>query len=245
MVRMRVSGDGSDSNSGNSSFLYGALVERLRQLRFSSFQNCVFLWLGARSFRDICVLPRSGARGRRRTGGADFIATSPYWPRVKVAVQVRYWQTPVQRRAVDELWGYMLREEIPQGLIVTNTYFYPKAIAAALEFSGRPIRLVSAAQLAGSMAALGLGIEKHGHRFAILEAFFRTLDQLQLASNWGRTSKGVCKKGPSRDATADSTDEPSEFPPAHSGDPETNRWLYLAVGVVAVISWWIALRSWR
>src|SRR5580704_537798 len=104
----RNSNSRSTSDNSSSNVLYRALTERLRQLSFSAFETGVLLWLGAKGYRDICVLKRSAARGRRPIGGADFIARPPYDPTVKVAIQVRHWQTPIQRRAVDELWGFLL-----------------------------------------------------------------------------------------------------------------------------------------
>jgi hypothetical protein len=138
------------------------------------------LWLGAKGYRNIEVLRRTAARGRREVGGADFIAESAYGPHIRIAIQLRHWRTPVQRRAVDELWGFMLRHGIPQGLIITNNSFYPRAMAAALEFPGRPIQLISASRLAGSMAALGLGVEADPRSLAVSEPFFRMLSQVRL-----------------------------------------------------------------
>src|SRR5438552_3583774 len=99
-------GDSSRPNSSSGSGFYGALTERLRNLSFPAIQTGVLLWLSAKGFRDIQVLKRSGARGRRLIGGADFIADSPHDPDIRVAVQVRHWRTPIQRRAIDELWGF-------------------------------------------------------------------------------------------------------------------------------------------
>jgi len=173
---------GCQPNNSNNSLFYADLRKRLNRLGFQPFHNCVLLWLGAKGYRNICVLRRSSARGRRPIGGADFIAEFPHQSGVKVAIQVRYWKTPVQRRAVDELIGVMVRKGISKGLMVTNSRFYSRAIAAASE-SDRPIQLVSVAQLAGSMAALGLGVEPTDNGWSISESFFRTLGQLRLASS--------------------------------------------------------------
>lgn len=172
----------NNSSNDNSSVFYRILTDRLRILSFTSFQSLVLLWLSAKGYRDICVLKRTASRGRRKVGGADMLATSPYDHDMRVAVQIRFWKTPVQRRVVDELWGFMLRQGIPYGLIVTSSIFYPRTIKAALEFSGRPIRLISGPQLAGSLAALGLGVERRGARLQISESFFRTLSALRLAA---------------------------------------------------------------
>ena len=210
----------SRPNSSSGSGLYTDLRLRLKNLSFSSFQNCVLLWLGAKGYRDICVLRRSAARGNRPKGGADFVASSPYSPTFKVAVQVRHWQTPIQRRAVDELWGFMLRHGVPSGLIVTNNGFYPRARAAALEFPGRPIRLVSVTQLAGSLAALGLAVEPAGERWVVSESYFRTLDRLRPGSSIA-TSPGQVPGYPGKPRNRwEILDDISTNPPSHPEKPQ-------------------------
>jgi hypothetical protein len=181
----RSSHDGrGSSNSGskrnNSSGIYGQLRSRLESMSFQSFRTLVFLWLSAKGYRNVFVLKRSGSRGRRSHGGADFLARSPHSPRSKVAVQVRYWRTPLQRRVVDELRGYMLREGIREGLIVTNSSIFPAARRSARELETEPVRLLSSAQLAGSMASLGLGVDKIEGWHEVADWFFRGLDQIQL-----------------------------------------------------------------
>ncbi|HVT12609.1 MAG TPA: restriction endonuclease [Fimbriimonadaceae bacterium] len=235
----------SGSKPNSSSLSYRALTGRVRNLSFVSFQNCVLLWLGAKGYRDICVLKRSAARGRRRVGGADFVAESPHCPSVKVAIQLRHWRTPIQRRAVDELWGFMLRQGIPQGLIVTNSFFYPRAIAAALEFPGRPIRLVSVSGLAGSMAALGLGVDGPSDHPAISESFFRTLDRLRLASSL--TSKPAAMQYPTdRYGSGPSgLDLVSTTPPTRPEEPQLWWWLVLGLIVIAFIALSLGLGGYR
>jgi len=194
--------------------------------------------LGAKGYRDICVLRRSAARGRRPVGGADFIAESPHNLGVKVAIQVRHWKTPVQRRAVDELWSFMLRQGIPQGLIVTNSVFYPKALAASLEFPGRPIRLISVPQLAGSLAALGLGVEPLGDRLAISESFFRSLEGIRLGSslmaNSGR-SQGSSGRIGNRSTGLDGV---SAGPPFRPNDDQLGWWIVLVMAVLLLLGLW-------
>lgn len=231
----------SQPNNSNSSVFYGSLIDRLRTLSFSSFQTLVLLWLAAKGYRDICVLKRTGARGRREIGGADLIARSPHDREVRVAVQIRYWQTPVQRRVVDELWGFMLRHGIPQGLIVTSSAFYPRAIRAVLEFPGRPIGLISAPQLAGSMAALGLGVRSEGEQLEVDESFFRTLDHLGLASNLGgqaaqaREARSGCRQLALGGLSLDSSSLPKE--------PQIIWWILLAL--LLFFCWWLILGAWR
>jgi len=231
----RTNGKGSSRpNSSSNSGFYGALTKRLRNLSFSAFQTGVLLWLGAKGFRDIRALKRTAARGRRQIGGADFIGGFPHDPDVNVAIQVRHWQTPVQRRAIDELWGFMLRQGIPQGLIVTNSVFSPKAMTAALEFSGRPIKLVSVAQLAGSMAALGLGVEPTAKGRVVSEAFFRTLDQLRLASNLA-TDLEPARIGRFGNRSV-GLDSISANPPSQPEDPQSLWWLLIVVLALSLLA---------
>lgn len=177
--------DGDDSGNSNSrrnsnSGIYGELTTRLRMLSFQAFRTLVFLWLNAKGYRQVQVLKRSASRGRRPTGGPDFLAISPYLPRTRVAIQIRHWQTPVQKRVVDEMRGWMLRLGIEQGLIVTRSSFCPGARRAAREIEGKPVVLWPAPRLAGSMAALGLGVERQGNRFELAEWFFRGMNQIRL-----------------------------------------------------------------
>lgn len=169
------------NSSNNSNNAFNALMTRVQSLSFRSFQMCVLLWLGAKGFEKIRPLGRHFQRGRRSFGGADFLATMPS-SNVDVAVQVRHWKTPVQRRAVDELWGFMLRQNIPLGLIVTNSSFMNSAQEAVLEYPGRPVQPVSCRELCGSMAALELGLRKRGSSWVLDEPFFGSLSQLSLAS---------------------------------------------------------------
>lgn len=232
--------DSSKPNSSSGSRFYADLRERLENLDFRSYQTCVLLWLGARGYQNICILRRTSARGRRPVGGADFIAESPHCPGVKTAIQVRHWKTPIQRRAVDELWGYMLRNGIPQGLIVTSTRFYPRTIAASVEFPGRPIRLVSVAQLTGSMAALGLGVESTGDRHVISDSFFRVLGQLQLASTLA-ISQPVQRSAVFFGNCSVERNSVCHYPPPNR--PNTSRlWWVIVLGFLAVIilSLWIS-----
>lgn len=161
--RLDCDGRGS-SNSGSkrnsSSGIYTQLKSRLESMSFQSFRTLVFLWLSAKGYRNVFVLKRSGSRGKRSHGGADFLAKSPHSPGSKVAIQVRYWKSPLQRRVVDELGGYMLREGIREGLIVTNSSIYPAARRSARELETKPVRLFSSAQLAGSMARSVLALRR-------------------------------------------------------------------------------------
>lgn len=187
---MRIFGSKNFSGNGNNNdnSVYRELVERIAQLEFNAFQTLTFLWLGARGYHQIRSLGRRHPRGRRPIGGADFVADSPCGDGTRVAIQVRHWRTPLQRRAVDELWGFMLRRGIPCGLILAKRSVSDAAVRAASEYPGRPIRLISAAGLAGSMVSLGLGVHP---KTGVDNSFFRSLSGLRL----GHGSSALARQG--------------------------------------------------
>lgn len=168
-------------SSRNSSSAFYALLEKVQGLGFRSFLVCVMLWLGAKGFGLIQPLGRVHRRGRRRNGGADFLAKLPN-SEAKVAVSVRHWNTPLQRRVVDELWGYMLRNSVPMGLIVTSSSVMRSAENSAESYPGRPIQIVSCRELCSSMGALELGLTKSGSDWILDEVFFRTVGSLSVAN---------------------------------------------------------------
>lgn len=172
--------DGNNSSDNND--FSRALCERIQKLDFGEFQRGVFLWLGASGFRHMLSLGRHHRRGRKSSGGADFIVVPPSLLSGSVAVQIRHWKTPIQKRAVDELRGFMLRNGTSSGLIVASAPFMACCHRAASEFPGRPIRLVSVADLAKSMTELGLGVTDNDGHPRIDEAFFRTINSVRFAS---------------------------------------------------------------
>lgn len=174
-----ISRSGNSDRNSNSGFI--ALLERLQNLSFLPFQMSVLLWLGEKGFGSIRPLGRIHRRGRRARGGADFLAKMP-GSDVDVAIQIRHWRTPLQRRAVDELWGFMLRRGVPLGLIVTSSGIMKSAELAISEYPGRPIQLVSCRQLCSSMAALELGLRKAHTKWILDESFFTTASRLAFAS---------------------------------------------------------------
>ncbi len=172
-------GSNSDSSSYSSSG-YIRLRARLEELDFKSFQRCVWLWLGASEFRQMRFLGRNHRRGRRSTEGPDFIVQVGAETDMRIAVQVRHWKSPVTRRAVDELRGFLLRHSIGAGMIVSSSPTSKAAREAAFEFRGRPIRLVGVDRLASSMIAMDLGVKDWPFGQSIDEAFFRTLRHVSL-----------------------------------------------------------------
>ena len=178
MIRRKYSySNGGNDNNGVSR----VLEAKLASLPFKPFRNSVVLWLGGIGYRDIRSLDRRHRRGRRRVGGADFIvSTSGVFPS-RVAVQIRHWRTPIQRRAVDELRGFMLRHDVPSGLIVASEEFSQKARLTARSYPGRPITVIGPRQLAESMCRLGQGVVRDGAGGRLDERYFRSLASLDFA----------------------------------------------------------------
>lgn len=170
----------SDSSS-NSSRVYREIDLRLRSLPFSDFQQIVLMWLSAKGYQHIKSLGRRFKRGRRHTGGADFTAIIPDSD-LEVAIQIRHWATPVTRRAVDELRGYLHRKQIPVGFIITSSSFSICAIRTAMQYPGHPIRFYSRNRLSAWLVCSGLAVRKVGNREEVDEGFFRVLSSLRLAS---------------------------------------------------------------
>jgi hypothetical protein len=222
-------GSGNNRNSsrnGNSSSGLSPLAERIQKLPFPSFQQCVFIWLGACGYTHVGSLGRFHRRGRRPFGGADFLVKAPMTG-CRVAVQVRHWRTPVQRWAVDELRGFMLRFGIPSGMIVSNSKFSPRAIQTAAEYPGRPIRLVSGAELAESMEELELGTMRFLHLRIPDESFFRSLSRLQFAR--------MIREAPAQKATAGSKANSSADRPEATGEERPTLRILLLVLTLALL----------
>jgi len=177
----RASSRSCSNSDRNSSSAFIGLIDKIQQLPFEPFQQLVFLWLGARGFEHVLSTGRHHRRGRRSTSGVDFIATLP-GTRVFAAIQIRHWRNPIQKRAVDELRGLLVRSGITTGVIVSNSKFSKKALESATEYRGRPVQLVGADDLAGSMVELGLGVGR-GRVIEIDQSFFRTLNKLHFASS--------------------------------------------------------------
>jgi len=138
------------SGGNSSSGFY--VASRIAALDFKRFQRCVWLWLGASGYKHM----RSGGRRTERGRGAsgpDFIVRVGE-DGMDVAVQVRHWNSPVSKRAVDEFRGLLLRENIPAGMIVAKSHCSRAARLAAAEFPGRPIRIIGIDRFVESMMQL-------------------------------------------------------------------------------------------
>lgn len=180
------------TRSGNSS-VYRRLRERLRRLGFVEFQKCVLLYLGNKGYRHIRHCGRNHQRGRHASG-IDFVAFTPGDPVLAVAVQIRHWKTPIQRRVVSELWGEMLRRQIPVGLIVTASRALPSAVRAAESLAGHPISIVTVDQLALGLLSSGIGFRVHGGSEIVDESLFRTVTKLQWAHELDRFKRNRVRK---------------------------------------------------
>lgn len=225
-----------DNNSNGNSSLYRELRERVTQLSFPAFQILVLLWLRARGFWHISSLGRLHRRGRRSNGGADYIAWTSGTSDVPVAVQIRHWKSPVQKTVVDQMFGFLLRNKIPLGMIVTNSTVAPAAVKAPIEYLGRRIELVSVSKLVGSMAALRLGVGS-SPKPCLDERFFWMLGQMSIASRLTlpKTNPGTGKTRPIGCAHL-----PADFA-LDPRQPGENQSTALLIGVLAalVLMLWI------
>jgi hypothetical protein len=229
----RNSNDNSDrsgQSSNSRSSVFRALRTRVAHLPFFEFRRLVLLWLSAKGYRGIQVLPRGGERGRRPSGGADFLISHSAHDFASVAVTVRHWQTPLQRRTVDELVGYLARQSIRTGILVTNNKLSAAALEAASELPGHRLRLYPVGRLAGSMTALGLGVKNVDGQLELDEAFFRTLARIQISAEltrrWKETDMFGRRSGEATNRTP----------------PEQNAWLWIGAGVLVLL--WLSM-LWR
>lgn len=139
-----------DSNSSRSFYVRSMLSG----LEFKAFQRVVWLWLGASGYHKLRALNRPRRRGRGSVGPDFLIQVGE--DGIDVAVQIRHWTSPLSKRAVDELRGILLRDQVPAGMIVCPTSVSRAARIAAADFTGRPVRVVGIESLADSLIALGL-----------------------------------------------------------------------------------------
>ncbi len=168
------------SGGNSSSGFY--VTSRLAALDFKRFQRCVWLWLGASGYKHM----RSGGRRTERGRGAsgpDFIVRVGE-DGMDVAVQVRHWNSPVSKRAVDEFRGLLLRENIPAGMIVAKSHCSRAARLAAAEFPGRPIRIIGIDRLVESMMQL---------EFDLSARFLKMLGKVRLGYEADPSDPKVCR----------------------------------------------------
>lgn len=180
-----------DSSSNNSSELY-RLSTKLLEFGFGSFQMAVVMWLNGIGCRHMRVLGRWNQRGRHPYGGADFVVK---WPEseIDVAVQIRHWRTPVTRRSVDELRGFMLRHGLPAGLIIARSGYADRAAKAARRYPGRPIEFLTCLELAKYF--LRHPSPTTGSRVADCEfdRFLRSVDSIKFAGSNAQSAGGPPK----------------------------------------------------
>lgn len=226
--------DSGNNSSCNSGFI--RLRSRIARLDFAPFQRCVWIWLGASGYKHMRSLGRRSCRGRRYASGPDFVVQIDVESGVTIAVQVRHWKSPLSRRAVDELRGYMQRHGLSAGIIVCSSTISRSARNAAQEYPGRPIRLVGIDRFVASMATLGLGLMDWPLRQTIDEAFFRVVHELSL----GPTRPHEAVRSSPRPAQSLASAALVDDAPWLNSD----RWLYLLVLVAVGLTIWV-LVGWQ
>lgn len=161
------------------------LLARLLRLPYLAYALCVQRVLERIGYEAVRPVGRRHFRGPHRTSAVDLAASLPGpLGSQTVLVQIKRYDQTVARRFVDELRGSMLRNGAPSGVLVTTSRFSGKAREAAAGVPGRPVRLVDGPELAGLMAALGIGVAERtdlatGRRTRELdEDAFRALERL-------------------------------------------------------------------
>ena len=168
------SGKSNNGNNSDSGFL--GTITQIRQLDFPSFQALVLLYVRASGYQQMRSLGRNSRQGRRQQGGADLVALIAGPDEMRVAIQIRHRKTKVGRQAVDELRGFLLREGIPTGIIITNSEFQPSASRTVRTYPGRPITLVSSWGLAQFVQSVG------SSKGLGATTFFESLKKVRIAS---------------------------------------------------------------
>lgn len=220
------SGRSRSSNGSNNSGGFLGTVVQIRQLDFPSFQTLVLLYVRALGYEHMRSLGRNNRQGRRPQGGADFVALLPGPDEMRVAIQIRHRKTKVGRQAVDELRGFLLREGIPTGIIVTNSEFQPSTSRTVRTYPGRPIKLVSNWGLAQFVRSV---VNAKGPNAA---KFFDSLRKVRLASTI--PSQKLLPPGPKR---ANCLEDPCEAVFGNcSGDwSPASPWLYWLIAGDALL----------
>lgn len=137
------------------------LRERLLDLSYHGFEECVRELLLALGYQDARLMRRTHWRQRTTNGGFDVAA----WcvsgvTTATVLVQVKQYARPVSRRFVDELRGTLLRSHAQHGLIVTLSTFARPAREAAGRDMVAPIRLVDGAELIELLVRHRIGVRE-------------------------------------------------------------------------------------
>ncbi|MBX3117420.1 MAG: restriction endonuclease [Fimbriimonadaceae bacterium] len=238
MIRLHNHDDSRRYSDHSSSNVFIALERKVRNLDFPSFQICTLLWLSRQGFSHVRSLGRCHQRGRRKNGGADFVALASQDPQVKIAIQLRHCQTPVQRRAIDELWGFMLRNGIPTGLVVSNGRYQDSAQRAINEYPGRPVQLVSLQDLSRSMINLGLGIVQTDTWRVLDERYFDSLTHLRLAG----CSVCTANTEPRVHVRPLAVSQSEDFVDVRSGPPsDPLRWVWYVVMILLILAFFASL----
>ena len=160
------------------------LRERLLQLSFHAFAQCLCQLLSGKGYSSVHLLDRTEWRQFTRHGGVDIEAFGKAGVvSSKVLVQIKQYRRPVHRRFVDELRGVTLRKMAGHALLMTTSTFSEPAKAAALHESIVPVRLVSGEELLDWLIQGHIGIwEEQTHegdtRWQIDYAYFEELECL-------------------------------------------------------------------
>ena len=132
-----------------------ALRERLHTMDPYAFEHLVRDLLEAMGYEDVTVTKQSGDKGVDVAATAQFGITS-----VREVVQVKRYQSNVQRNHVDELRGALYHHNAIQGTLLTTSDFSSGAKDAALLRGAPPISLIDGDRLVDLLIEHEIGIQK-------------------------------------------------------------------------------------
>ena len=182
---------------GDADAIQNELLQRLREMSVSGYEQLIALLLQAIGYNHVQVLRspnltlstlhapklrRRSRKGRNRHGGVDIIATGRAGlASGAVLVQVKQYVRSVSRRFVDELRGALLRREARHGLLFTTSHFASAALEAAQEDHIAPVYLIDGDMLCRLLVTHGIGVKAERKTneetiFRIDESFFDGLE---------------------------------------------------------------------
>jgi hypothetical protein len=168
------------------------LRERLLSLPFDAFAACCAELLTALGYRDVAV-SRTDHAGHNREGGYDLMAALPIpgggMSRRPVCVRLKQYppDSPIARRAVDELRGVALRTGAAEALLITTSVFTPLLRSELLPASPvAPVRLIDGDGLLDLLLTYRIGVKRprRGDGALVLDTTF--FKRLELGSRGNR-----------------------------------------------------------
>lgn len=137
------------------------LRRRMADLPYLAFAICVSRILEQLGYKNIPLPNRRSFKGPNAMSGVDLHAWRPdQFGLLPVYIVLKRWQgpRPVHQRSINEFRGTLLRDAVPEGIIVATVGFSAKAREAANSYPGRPIRVVDGDELGRLALAHRVGL---------------------------------------------------------------------------------------